>query len=707
SAGIAPQLPDLNIWGGSQPGAGMIRPDWLSFLSADPQVQIPGFVFVLVFAPLLAGYVAAWVHAVRAPQQALARSNAAVFRRNFPVWLLAAAGAAAFYVWGVRLAPAVSCTFASAAATAAEPAPCAWRRDVIATFAVVWGVLAQLALTIPFVALRVTPRGHALLPDLDREWLARLSAEKIRVALAWTLFAAGALLFRHIVVGLLSSVLASPEDALEWVTGAVGLVSGAVAVFGGRRANTGFRPDPGSARALRLLDYVIGAATFVFVLILLFLFGQLEFKAMDWISQRLPESRWSQVVGHLATMLLAAIVLWFTSTRVNVNRFSLNGMYRNRLARTFLGAARRMRGDADPFTGFAPSDNIRLRALKAVNESTGRRVLMPVINVALNIVGGTRLAWQERKAQAFVLTPIACGSAALAEDVDRGICDGRYIRTEVYAGNEADLGLPGEGVSLATAIAISGAAASPSMGYHSSPATAFLMTLFNVRLGAWLPNPGRDDLPAEVLKSSGPRNALMPLVQELLGLTDAQGRAVYLSDGGHFENLGLYEMVRRRCRFIVVSDAGCDPRSGFEDLGNAVRKVRIDLGIDIDVQTVGIVPREKLDDRSTFYALGTIKYPEGEGDLLYIKPACLDGVPADVKAYSLGSKDFPHESTADQWFSESQFESYRGLGAHLTDRLGGDRNYAEDGLPAFFADLKRQRDAQPSSPRRASGVIHN
>jgi hypothetical protein len=690
SGGLAPQLPGLKIWGGGYPGVGHITPEWLSAFSADPEVRLRTFAFLLVFGPLVVGYLAAWIHAARARRPELAESNSVVFRRNVPIWLVAATVSAMFYVWGVSLATEVSCQFTAAEPGAPEPASCAWRRDVIATFAVVWGIMAQLALTIPFVALRVVPRRSGLLPDLDREWLARLSAEKIRVAFAWTLFAAGALLFRHLLVRALSYLVASPEEVLTWVIGAAGSVSGLAAVLGGRAATTAYRPNAGSTRKRRVFDYGIAFATFAFILILLFLLGQLEFKFMDWLAQRLPPTAWSQVFAHVGTIAAAGLLLGFTSTHINVNRFSLNGMYRNRLARAFLGAARRNRADVDPFTGFAPSDNIRLHALKAVSEATGRRVLMPVINVALNVLGGPRLAWQERKAQSFIFTPLACGSAALAEEPGTQQHAGRYIPADLYAGSEADLGLAGQGVSLATAIAISGAAASPSMGYHSSPATAFLMTLFNVRLGAWLPNPGRDDLPARVLRSSGPRNALMPLLRELLGMTDAEGQAVYLSDGGHFENLGLYEMVRRRCRYIIVSDAGCDPNAGFADLGNAIRKIRIDLGIDIHIDTVEVVTTGAVKESSTFFALGQIRYHEGTGDLLYIKPACVQGLPADVRAYSLARSDFPHESTADQWFSESQFESYRRLGAHLTDKLGDRGSYAETGLAGLFQDLQER-----------------
>ncbi len=129
---------------------------------------------------------------------------------------------------------------------------------------------------------------------------------------------------------------------------------------------------------------------------------------------------------------------------------------------------------------------------------------------------------------------------------------------------------PNEGISLGTAVAISGAAASPQMGHHSSPALAFLMSLFNVRLGWWLANPGHAG--AGQYRSEGPSFALGPLMAEMFGLTTDNRAYVYLPDGGHFENLALYEMVRRRCRYIVVSDAGCDPGFAFEDLGNALRK---------------------------------------------------------------------------------------------------------------------------------------
>jgi hypothetical protein len=77
------------------------------------------------------------------------------------------------------------------------------------------------------------------------------------------------------------------------------------------------------------------------------------------------------------------------------------------------------------------------------------------------------------------------------------------------------------------------------------------------------------------------RKQISGLLFTLNGMTDDTYRWIELTDGAHFENLGLYEMVLRRCHQIIVVDAGADPQCQFEDLGNALRKIEIDLGIPI------------------------------------------------------------------------------------------------------------------------------
>jgi hypothetical protein len=221
------------------------------------------------------------------------------------------------------------------------------------------------------------------------------------------------------------------------------------------------------------------------------------------------------------------------------------------------------------------------------------------------------------------------------------------------------------------------------MGYHSSPPLSFLLTLFNVRLGWWLGNPGQaggKHLPGfkAPFEREGPLFALHPLINELLGLTSDDSRYVYLSDGGHFEDLGLYEMVRRRCRWIVVCDGDQDRARGFEDLGNAVRKIWIDLGVRItfaDAPLIQAAADAKPAD-IPYFALGTIHYinePDlnvRSGKLLYIKPGVRgDEEAADVIAYQRAHPEFPQQSTGDQWFDESQLEAYRRLGYLMTNRI--------------------------------------
>jgi hypothetical protein len=160
---------------------------------------------------------------------------------------------------------------------------------------------------------------------------------------------------------------------------------------------------------------------------------------------------------------------------------------------------------------------------------------------------------------------------------------------------------------------------------------------------------------------------MISLVREGFGLTNNRSPYVYLSDGGHFENLGLYEMILRRCRYIVVLDSGCDPKFTYEDLGNALRKIRIDLNIPIEFDEPLINGLRGLKKRA---AVARIDYPAVDGPsvqtgyILYFKPMVLRNESPDVLSYHAGCGAFPHESTSDQWYTESQTESYRMLGWH-------------------------------------------
>jgi len=234
---------------------------------------------------------------------------------------------------------------------------------------------------------------------------------------------------------------------------------------------------------------------------------------------------------------------------------------------------------------------------------------------------------------------------------------------------------PDGGVFLGTALATSGAAVNPNMGFHTSPPLAFLMTVFNVRLGWWLGNPQHPD----TWKRSTPLFGLFYLLMELFATTSDRSRYVNLSDGFHFENLGLYELVRRRCKYIVVGDAGADPLHSYDDLGNAIRKCRTDFGVEIEIDLSRLRLKRDGETSASHCVVGKIRYDLVDptldpGKLLYFKPTLTGDDPVDVQNYKTLHPDFPHQPTANQWFDESQFESYRQLGRvsaeSALDKLG-------------------------------------
>jgi hypothetical protein len=391
----------------------------------------------------------------------------------------------------------------------------------------------------------------------------------------------------------------------------------------------------------------------------------------------------SEKVDLLQSAVAAAALIavcWPMSYFVNINKFSLHAMYRYRLIRAYLGASN-LRRTPNRFTGFDPKDNIDMRDLWPNSRPDRQPSRQPfhIVNMALNLVSGSNYAWQQRKAAPFTVSPLHSGSWYIG-----------YRRSGEY-------GHPQEGISLGTAVAISGAAASPNMGYHSSPVISFLMTLFNIRLGWWLGNPGKHG--SDTWRKPGPRKTLTALLSELLGLTDWRNPYVYLSDGGHFDNLGLYEMILRRCRLIVISDASADPNFEFFDLGMAIRKIRIDLGVEIEMGPLPLrLPREKLREAgaaieaaSRYAAIGRIDYPECPGEpgyIIYLKPGVYGDETADVQDYAMKHTAFPHDTTGDQWFDEPQFESYRRLGQFVIRAIFG----APPAQPPLEYQLDRLRE---------------
>jgi hypothetical protein len=363
-------------------------------------------------------------------------------------------------------------------------------------------------------------------------------------------------------------------------------------------------------------------------------------------------------VPLLIFVLLAAAGI-LLSVRVDVNEFSMHHFYRNRLVRAYLGASRERKiRRPSPFTGFDERDDISLSLLRSGKGYFGP---LPVLNAAVNVTRGEDLATQERKAESFTFTPFRSGFDFFKPHLNPApAATGQYgyqLSSWKAFGDEI-------GVRLGTAMAISGAAVNPNSGYHSKPAIAFLLSLFNVRLGWWLRNPADQFSPED----PSPRFGLLYLLRELGGYTNVRSPYLNLSDGGHFDNMGLYEMIRRRCRFIVLSDAEQDEEFAYEGLGSAIRKCRTDFGVDIDLDPRKIKPVEGV--QNVHCAVGDITYQDGTpGYLLYIKTSLTGDEPADVLEYRNRFSEFPHQPTTDQFFTESQFESYRCLGHHVAEKV--------------------------------------
>jgi hypothetical protein len=159
-----------------------------------------------------------------------------------------------------------------------------------------------------------------------------------------------------------------------------------------------------------------------------------------------------------------------------------------------------------------------------------------------------------------------------------------------------------------------------------------------------------------------------PTISERSFGKNEKNRFIELTDGGHFENLGLYELVRRRLPRIIVCDAAADPEYGFNDLANAIEKVRVDFGASVKIDIKPLIPRKASKDEEIRHAetacvKGAISYADNtEADLYYIKTTFYKDLQADLFAYRKFNPAFPDETTADQFFDEKQFEAYRELG---------------------------------------------
>jgi len=471
--------------------------------------------------------------------------------------------------------------------------------------------------------------------------------------------------------------------------------SGLVSIAGGLLASL-LRPNDGKTRAgwLSGIAADVGAALMLYgaLLVAMDLGGQLlekvdhggrELVAMDLgdesFGSLFPASAtlggltlWQCLALALAAVVPVAIA-WF----VDLNVIGLHRLYRDRLMETFMPN----RGSVGEWAKATDAEKIWLADV-CNKQSIGPYHLLNT-NIILTRSKNTSRAG--RGGDSFVLSPLFCGSDATG-----------WRTTREWVRFPGGLNSQDDHLSLATAMAISGAAVNPDAGKGPTRhrLVALAMRLLNLRLACWLPNP-LAGLTTTTEKEVTHVRSAMPswfwLGWQMLRMNYQPEKSplVELSDGGHFENLGIYELVRRRARIIIAVDAGCDPGFQFADLGYAMERCRVDFGVDIrfadpklDLRHLLPVPTGESPFRRLFpmaergVAIARIRYPACQGRdasdvgyLIYVKTTLVEGLPADIYAYKQGDPSFPDQSTADQWFDEAQFEAYRELGYALFERF--------------------------------------
>lgn len=387
------------------------------------------------------------------------------------------------------------------------------------------------------------------------------------------------------------------------------------------------------------------------LLAFIFLYGVLIIAF--WLNSKL----YNPDVPYFFKLLFAGVVtmaLVFGSLS-NSNSIGLHRFYRDRLMELFMPSKHSVERGA-PSASYAAD---RLSVTQLWSGPAKTLELFPIINCHAILVNDSDPVLARRGGANFTITPLHIGSAVHG-----------WEECASYERKNREM-------SLATAIAASGAAANANAAYVGAGVTrnravSLVLMLLNVRLGVWIRRPSRS--------SSG--NFLKPtpffptLWYGILsrGYT-AKSDFVEISDGGHFENLGIYELVRRKADLIIAFDGEADPDTALPALVSLTRRLEEDFGatLDFGAGLDTIMPKEPARARypkeakyaDLPYARGTIKYaddPNKVSTLIYVKATLLDDMPFSARGYRAKNPDFPNESTADQFYSPEQLDAYRELG---------------------------------------------
>jgi len=475
-----------------------------------------------------------------------------------------------------------------------------------------------------------------------------------------------------------------------------GIVAGLVAAYTRFRVVSGQVPLLKKFPRVGSTSILVASAIFIYVLLLYAYLMASLFWELEYVTASLF-SGW----GYIVLLSLGVFVIGFL---ININYSALGRMYRDRLMETFMADDRAVK--QNKWYSATSANKFPLSELCKNSSSSEGSHGRPyhLINANAVMVNEEEVRLRSRGGTSFLFSPLYIGSDATAY-----VSTSNYMRYTRALFSASDTGstfsnfrIKDSGFSAATAMAISGAAANPHTGVGGEGNTrnalvSFLMTFFNIRLGYWAANPNYS-----IAKRA---NIFYPGIPSLFGFGfKKSSRFIELSDGGHFENLALYELLRRRCKFIIVSDAGADEDFNFSDLGNAVERARADFGISIRFDKIHdstgsdehydlqhLLPgtsgeevfAQKFQLAKRGFALASIEYPCKEGCknivglLLYIKTSLTAGLPSDLYGYKAKHPSYPDQPTADQFFDEAQFEAYRELGYQTTKNALNDTFVAD------------------------------
>jgi len=385
-----------------------------------------------------------------------------------------------------------------------------------------------------------------------------------------------------------------------------------------------------------------------------------------WVGARYPIG-WSsnpqrvELIGWAFSIAAALFALW----RMDVTTWSLFPYYRRRLSSAFvLGRIRRAPGAPQSPTAFGDidADERPYEISYDVSKFSSPNLPEVLICASANIsdYGETPTG---SNVTSFVFSPTLIGGPLV----------GAIATNEYEAHLKKGRRYPSPFATLPTAMALSGAAISPSMGRMTRSPYRLLMALANLRLGAWVPNPRRLEKFSKSLLE--PRPGPQYFVREMIGRNHLDAPFLYITDGGHYENLGLVELLRRKCKTIWTVDASGDQIGTFDTFGGALRTAAAELGVAVDINPETMAPAEHSRFVKVPFVKGTITYADGTtASLVVVKAGVPEDAPWSVRSYHSSHPGFPCDPTLDQLYDAERFEAYRELGHHCAsvalDRYG-------------------------------------